>query len=87
MVGKTNRTGFASIVANRMQKGMKFLAVQTVKSVSIRLYSGESKKKMDAANWPQLLVGGIKMNWTVVTVTALVCLTLAFMVAVGDKRK
>lgn len=42
---------------------------------------------MDAANWPQLLVGGIKMNWTVVTVTALVCLTLAFMVAVGDKNK
>lgn len=42
---------------------------------------------MDVANWPQLLVGGIKMNWTVVTVTALVCLTLAFMAAVGDKRK
>ena len=26
------------------------------------------------------------MNWTVVTVTAIVCLTLAFMVAVGDKK-
>lgn len=42
---------------------------------------------MDAANRSQLFIGGIKMNWTVVTVTAIVCLTLAFMVAVGDKRK
>ena len=42
---------------------------------------------MDAADWPQLSIGGVKMNWTVITVTALVCLTLAFMVAVGDKRK
>ena len=42
---------------------------------------------MDASDWPQLSIGGIKMNWTVVTVTALICLTLAFMVAVGDKRK
>lgn len=42
---------------------------------------------MDAADWPQLSIGGIKMNWTVVTVTAIVCVTLAFMVAVGDKRK
>ena len=41
---------------------------------------------MDAADWPQLSIGVVKMNWTVVTVTALVCLTLAFMVAVGDKR-
>lgn len=42
---------------------------------------------MDAADWPQLSIGGAKMNWTVVTVTAIVCLTLAFMVAVGDKKK
>ena len=42
---------------------------------------------MDAADWPQLSIRGVKMNWTVVTVTALVCLTLAFMVAVGDKGK
>lgn len=42
---------------------------------------------MDAVNWPQLPIGGVKMNWTVVTVTSIVCLTLAFMVAVGDKKK
>lgn len=42
---------------------------------------------MDAADWPQLSIGGVKMNWTVVTVTAIVCLTLAFKVAVGDKKK
>lgn len=42
---------------------------------------------MDVADWPQLSIGGVKMNWTVVTVTAIVCLTLAFMVAVGDKKK
>lgn len=41
---------------------------------------------MDAADWPQLSIGGVKMNWTVVTVTALICLTLAFMVAVSDKK-
>ena len=35
MVGKTNRTGFASIVANLMQNDTKYLAVQIVKSVSI----------------------------------------------------
>ena len=42
---------------------------------------------MDVAHRPQLSIGDVKMNWTVVTVTALICLTLAFMVAVGDKRK
>ena len=41
---------------------------------------------MDAANWPQLSIGGVKMNWTVVTVTALIFLTLAFMVAASDKK-
>ena len=41
---------------------------------------------MDAANWPQLSIGGVKMNWTVVTVTALICLTLAFMVVASDKK-
>ena len=41
---------------------------------------------MDAVNWPQLPIGGVKMNWTVVTVTALICLTLAFMVAASDKK-
>lgn len=41
---------------------------------------------MDAADWPQLSIGGVKMNWTAVVITALICVTIAFLGTTGNKK-
>ena len=61
MVGKTNRTGFASIVANRMQSDTRYLAAQIVKSVSIMNFRSMCAESI-MRNYMQTAPSGLRLK-------------------------
>ena len=41
---------------------------------------------MDVAHRSQLLIRRENMNWTAVVITALICVTIAFLAAIGSDK-